>query len=121
MARVARDDDGTAGRAVDQHAQIQLAFDLEPFLDEHTSDLPALRTGLVRDERHPDHLFRQALGFIGRFRQLDPAALAAAPRMDLRLHDDDAGAETQNAQFPDRGTRDGQQSRDAHRACGFAA
>ena len=89
----ARDDDRTAGRAIDQEAQIQLALDLQAFLDEHASDLPAFRAGLVRDERHADHLFRQALGFVGRFRQLDAAALAAAARMDLRLHDDDAGAE----------------------------
>ena len=86
----AGDDDRTAGRAIDQDAQIELALDLQAFLDEHASDLPALRAGLVRDERHPDHLFRQPLGFVGRFRQLDAAALAAAAGMDLRLHDDDA-------------------------------
>ena len=74
-------------------AQIQLALDLEPFLDEHASDLPALGAGLVRDERHADHLLREPLGFVGRLGQLDAAALAAAAGMDLRLDDDDAAAE----------------------------
>ena len=65
----------------------------EPFLDEHAADLPALRAGLMRDQRHADHLLGELLGLVGRFRQLDAAALAAAAGMDLRLHDDDAAAE----------------------------
>ena len=38
----ARDDDGRRGRAIDQDAQIELAIDLQPFLDQHATDLPAL-------------------------------------------------------------------------------
>ena len=48
----------------------------------------------MRDERHADHLLRELLGLVGRLRQLDAAALAAAAGVDLRLDDDDAAAET---------------------------
>src|SRR4051812_30727182 len=48
----------------------------------------------MRDERHPDHLLCERLGFVGRLRQLDAAALSAAARVDLRLDDNDASAET---------------------------
>jgi len=48
----------------------------------------------MRDERHADHAARDLLGLLGRLGELDAAALAAAAGVDLRLHDDHAGAET---------------------------
>jgi hypothetical protein len=48
----------------------------------------------MRDERHANHIARDALGFIGRPGELDPAALPPASRMNLRLHHNDAPAET---------------------------
>ena len=84
---------GRRGRAVDQDAQIELALDLEPFLDEHAADLLALGAGLMRDQRHADHLLRELLGFVGRLGDLDAAALAAAAGVDLRLDDGDVAAE----------------------------
>ena len=78
---------GRAGRAIDEDAQIELALDLQPFLDEHAADLPALGAGLVRDQRHADHLLRELLGFVRRLRELDAAAFAAAAGVDLRLDD----------------------------------
>ena len=84
---------GAGGGAVDDDAQVELAVDLRAFLDEHAAHLLALGAGLVRDERHPDHLLGELLGLVGRLRQLDAAALAAAAGMNLRLDDDDVAAE----------------------------
>ena len=50
-------------------------------------------TGLMRDERHADHLLRDLLRLVGRFRELDAAALAASACMNLRLDDDNISAE----------------------------
>src|SRR6185436_6799628 len=63
-------------------------------LDEHPRDDAALRTGLMRDQRHPDHPPRERLGLVRRLGDLDAAALSAAARVDLRFYDDDGGAET---------------------------
>ena len=82
-----RDDDGRRGCAVDQDAQIELALDIEPFLDEHAADLLALRAGLMRDQRHADYLLRQLLHLLDRPGDLDAAALTAAAGMNLCLHD----------------------------------
>src|SRR5262249_1711243 len=60
----------------------------------HSSDDAPFRTGLVRDERHAEHVRRDLLRVLRRSRELDAAALAAAARMNLRLHDDDRSAET---------------------------
>ena len=48
----------------------------------------------MRDERHAEHVARDALGIVGRSGELDAAALAAASGVNLRLHDDHAAAET---------------------------
>ena len=45
------------------------------------------------DERHADHVAREALGLVGRLGQLDAAALPASAGVDLRLHDDEVSAE----------------------------
>ncbi len=84
---------GDGRRAVDQDAEIQLALDLEPLLDEHAADLPAFRSGLVRDQRHADQLLRELLDLVGRPGDLDAAALAAAAGVNLRLDDVHAAAE----------------------------
>ena len=78
---------GAGRRAVDHDAQVQLALDLQPLLDEHAADLLAFRAGLVRDQRHADHLLGELLGLVGRLGQLDAAALAAAAGVNLRLDD----------------------------------
>src|SRR5262245_32547915 len=92
-ARGACDDDRLAGGAIDQHAEIQLAIDLDSFFDEHAANLAALRAGLMGHERHADHLPGDALRFVGRFRKLDAAALAAAACVNLRLDHDHAAAQ----------------------------
>ena len=48
----------------------------------------------MRLERHADHVARDALGLVGVLRQLDAAALAAATRVNLRLDDHGAAAQT---------------------------
>ena len=92
-AVLARHDDRPAGRAIDDDAEIQLARDRQPLLDEQPRHLPPFGTGLVRHERHAVDLMRErvGLGWIGG--QLDAAALAAAAGVNLRLHDDGAAAE----------------------------
>ena len=84
---------GRAGRAIDEDAQIELALDLQPFLDQHAADLLAFGPGLMRDQRHAEHLLGELLGFVGRLGELDAAALAAAAGVNLRLDDDDVAAE----------------------------
>ena len=68
--------------------EVQLAGDLQPLLDEDALDELALGAGLVRHQRHADHLRGEPLGFLGRLGELDAAALAAAAGVDLRLDDD---------------------------------
>ena len=70
---------GRRGGAIDEDAQIELAIDLEPFLDQHAADLPAFGAGLVRDERHADHLLRQLLGLLGDLASLTPPPLPRPP------------------------------------------
>ena len=65
----------------------------QAFLDQHAADLPAFGAGLVRDQRHADHLLRELLGFVGRPGELDAAALAAAAGVNLRLDDGHVAAE----------------------------
>ena len=42
------------GRAVEHHAEVELARDLEALLDEQALHLLALGAGLVRDELHAE-------------------------------------------------------------------
>ena len=93
-ARGARHEHRLAGRTIEHHAQVELALHLQAFFDEHAPDDTPLGAGLVRDERHADHLFRDRLGFVGRLGELDAAALSAAAGVNLRLDDDDMSAET---------------------------
>jgi len=92
--RGARDDDRTCRGAIDHDAQIELAFDLEPFLNQHAPDLAAFGSGLVSDERHAKHLLGKLLGLVGGLGDLDAAAFPAPTCMDLRLHDSNAAAKT---------------------------
>ena len=81
-------------RAIEHEAQIQLARHLQPFFDEHARDDAPFGAGLMRDERHADHVARETLGLVGRLGQLDAAAFPASAGVDLRLHDDEVSAET---------------------------
>ena len=77
-----------ADAAVERDAEVELLIDVERFLDENLADFASLGAGLVRDQRHADHLLRQFRGFIGVLGEFHAAALAAAAGMDLRFHDD---------------------------------
>ncbi|PIY91772.1 hypothetical protein COY71_01400 [Candidatus Micrarchaeota archaeon CG_4_10_14_0_8_um_filter_60_7] len=54
-------------------------------LNEHFLDEQALGPGLVRDERHADHFFRDFAGVFRRLRELHPAAFAASAGEHLGL------------------------------------
>ena len=51
-----------------------------------------LGPGLVGDESHAQHVAGDVGGFVGRLRELDAAAFAAAAGVDLRLDDHDAAS-----------------------------
>ncbi len=72
--------------AVEQHAEVELPVDGQPFLDQQPLHNLALGTGLVRDQRHAEHLFGELRSLFHRFRQLHAAALAASAGVDLRLY-----------------------------------
>ncbi len=82
------------GRAVENNAQIELARNAEALLHEDTLDHLALRAGLVGDQAHPDHGGRGRRGGVRALHDLDPATLAAAAGVDLRLDDHRSAAET---------------------------
>ena len=75
--------------AIDDHADVELAGDVDALLDEEALDLLALGAGLVRDELHAEDGARLALRVDEALGDLDAAALAAAAGVDLRLDDDD--------------------------------
>ena len=102
---------GRAGRAIENDAEIQLALHLQPFFNQHAADDASFGTGLVGDERHANHRARQLFRVLRRPRELDTTALATAARVDLRLHDDHAGAEA-------LGDVDGIGGRERHLAAG---
>ena len=72
-------------RAVDHHAEIELARDLAAVLDVDPAHLAARGPGLVGDERHAEHLVGELADLLDRPRELDAAALAAPAGVDLRL------------------------------------
>jgi hypothetical protein len=79
--------------AIDQHAEIELALDLQAFFDQHAADDATFGARLVRDERHADHLLRETLRFGGRLASLTPPPLPRPPAMNLGLDDHDIPAE----------------------------
>ena len=80
-------------RAVDDHADVELLPDVGALLDQQPAHLLPVRTGLVGDELHAQDLAGQRAHFVDRLGDLDPAALAAAAGVDLRLDDPDGAAE----------------------------
>ena len=71
---------GRSRRAVDDDAEVELALDVKPFLDEHAADRPAFGPGLVRDERHAEHrLARWSPRASGPFTTLTPPPLPRPP------------------------------------------
>jgi hypothetical protein len=91
-ARGAGNDDRAAAGAIDEQADVELAVDLQPLFDQHTPDLLPFGAGLVRNQRHAEHLLGELLGFVRGLGELHAATLAAAACMNLRFHDNDAAA-----------------------------
>src|SRR5262249_21136341 len=81
-------------------AEIQLALDVEPLLDEQTLDDASFGPSLMRDERHAEHLRRRRFGLGRALHDLDTAALAAAAGMNLRFDDHDTAAEPLRGRLP---------------------
>ncbi len=74
----------TAG-AVQDHAKVELARNVQPLLHQHLVYRLALGTRLVRHQVHADHLSCDGLGLLWILRQLHAAAFAAPARVDLGL------------------------------------
>ena len=87
------DDRHAAGLAIDQHRQIELAGDVGALFDIEPAHQPALRTGLVGDQRHAEHGLGERVHLAERLGDLDAAALAAAAGVDLRLDHPDRPVE----------------------------
>ena len=75
------------GGAIENDAQVQLALDAEPLLNEDALDNLAFRAGLVGHQPHPDHVGRRLPGSVRSFHDLDSAALATAASVNLGLDD----------------------------------
>ncbi len=87
-AAFGRGDDGDAARGpVEHHAEVKLALDRQPLLDQEPADFPPLGPGLVRDELPAQKRRRELLRLLGALHDLDPAGLAPAAGVDLRLDD----------------------------------
>ena len=72
--------------AIENNAQVKLAFDRQSLFDQQTLHHSALRAGLMSDQSHAQHLFGNFGRFGGILGDLYAAALASAARMNLRLH-----------------------------------
>ena len=81
-----------AGTAIESDRQVELAIDVDGFLDQQLAHLLAIGAGLVGDQLHAEDLTGQLASLFRRTGELHSAALAAAAGMDLRL-DDAASAE----------------------------
>ena len=77
--------DRLAGGPIEQQADVQLARHVHAFFDEHPAHDAALGSGLMRDERHPEHVVGDCLGLVRRVRKLDATAFPAAACMNLGL------------------------------------
>ena len=76
-----------AEAAVDHHAEVELARDVDRLLDEQPLDDLAARPGLVRDQVHAEDLLRGLARGGGPLDHLHAAPLAAPAGVDLRLDD----------------------------------
>ena len=81
-----------AFRAIDHDAQIKFVLDGQRLFDQQPAHDAAFRPGLVRDQRHAEHLAGQLAGLFHRLGDLHAAAFAAAAGVDLRFHHHAGGA-----------------------------
>ena len=78
-------DDSLRGAIGDPCRRRGSLTDVGALLDQKAAHQPALGSGLVRHERHPQDLRGVFVHLVERLRHLDAAALAAASGVDLRL------------------------------------
>jgi hypothetical protein len=86
-----RDGRDAARLAIDEHREVELAraLEVQALLDVEAVDLLALGARLLRHERRAEEGLGPLLRQGRALRDLHAAGLAAAARVDLRLHDDD--------------------------------
>ena len=90
-----RHEDGLALGAVDQNAQVQFLLDGQRLFDEQAAHDAALGPGLMRHQFHAQHFGGEVAGFVHRFGDLHPTALAATAGVNLRLDHHSACARIQ--------------------------
>ena len=79
--------------AIDEHAEIELALDRQPFLDQQPPTTWPLGPVWYVTSVLPSRSRGDALRLVGTLDDLDAAGLAAAAGVDLRLDDDRAAAQ----------------------------
>src|SRR5258707_891666 len=79
--------------AIDDHADIEFFANVGTLLDQQSSDQPAIRSGLMRDQSHPEDFGCEVVNFLQRLGDFDATALAASAVMNLRLDDPDFSPE----------------------------
>ncbi len=89
---------GLPMRAIQHDAEIQLSCDRQRLFHQQALHDAALGPGLVRDQPHAQHLFRDLDGFRRVLRYLDAAAFPAPAGMNLRF-DDHAAADLFRRRF----------------------
>ena len=81
------DHDREGAGAVEGHAEIELAVEVERLLDEHLPDDPAGGAGLRRHEGHAENRPGVLERLVRVRRDPDAAAFSPSARVNLRLHD----------------------------------
>ena len=77
---------GLACRAINHDSEIKFFLDGQSFFDQQPANHAAFGPGLMRHQRHAQHLARQFGRFFHRLGDLHAAALAAAAGMNLGFH-----------------------------------
>ena len=85
-------EDQPAGRAIEHNAEIKLAVDGRRLLDQQPLHLLALRTRLMRHQRHAEDVFGESVSLLARPGHFHAAAFSAASGMNLGFDDDARGA-----------------------------
>src|SRR6185369_10718084 len=80
-----------AGGAIDKDAEVKFALDVHALFDQQAFDDTPCGTRLHGDQIHAQHVTGDVCRFLRGTRELYTAALAAATRVDLRLHDNNVG------------------------------
>ena len=78
---------GSLATPINHQADVILVANIGAFFDQETTNLLALRSGLMRHQLHPQDFARAGANVFHRFGHFDPAALAAPASVNLSFND----------------------------------